>query len=349
MTISAKKFLFLILFSLCIFFCFYWFLFSHRIGANVKAEWWLKNVYDYKDNIANQSKSPKIIIISGSNSLFGVDSSIISKLTGYPVVNLAGHAGLDISFLFLKLEEHLRGGDIVVMPLESVYFERQKLTDWFTNNMLSWGKDDYLSKISTLSMLNFFTSVPSSNILLGLFNRNQPTPIVDDDEAISTVENLIKTEGVAWRGYTYLSLDQHGDIMSGEEVTEKVKKESKNGYSYYMKPGISDRFLTYYTKIEKLTKDRQAKLILTWSVMMKNKSFNLSNEETKKQINKFLFDLDEKSIRLYCDPALFQYDVDFFFDTEFHLNRRGTQMRSQNLGYCINQTLKGISHWRGSH
>jgi hypothetical protein len=40
-----------------------------------------------------------------------------------------------------------------------------------------------------------------------------------------------------------------------------------------------------------------------------------------------------------CDPESFQYDLEMFFDTNYHLNSKGASVRSENLALCINQTL----------
>lgn len=338
---SEKKFILTVIVLLCFFLGFYLFLFSLRTGANVKAEWWLKNVYDYKDYIAARTKSPKIIILSGSNAMFGIDSYIISSITGYPVVNLALHGGLDIQFLLFELEDHLGPDDIVIMPLEDAYYTRNELSQMFTNNMLAWGEDIYLKRITAFEYLNFFLSSPSSNAFKMLLKNDQSTKFLERQEAIYKIENLLKTEGARWRGYTFLSLNQYGDIISENKITAELKKRSdEEGYLYYDVSNVSNRFLTYYRKIEKLAKDRQARLILTWSVMMKNRLFDLSNKETQMKIKDFQSILNRNSIRIYCDPKSFQFDIDSFFNTKFHLNSQGTSIRSKKLADCINQTLQ---------
>ena len=92
--------------------------FKYQLGAHVEAEWWLKNVYSYKEYVAESSNSPRVIIISGSNALIGIDSARIEKIVGRDVVNLALHAGLSLYFHSLQVEEHAGYGDTVVLPLE---------------------------------------------------------------------------------------------------------------------------------------------------------------------------------------------------------------------------------------
>jgi hypothetical protein len=124
--LSPKTYLALVAFLIMVLGNYYYYCFTSQLGGGVKAEWWLKDVYSYKDHVAARMPSPKIIIISGSNGLFGMDSGIISTRTGYPVVNLAGHAALDLEFFYVKLKEHIGEGDIVVMPLEFAFLQRNR-------------------------------------------------------------------------------------------------------------------------------------------------------------------------------------------------------------------------------
>lgn len=222
----------------------------------MKASWWLKNAFDYKDHVASHINAPKIIIISGSNALFGIDSSIVEDETGFQVVNLAGNADLDITFLFIKLKEHMRKGDIVVMPLEFQYFQQEKINYWFANNMLAWGKDDYLDQIGFLELFLFITSVPKSRIYNGVLHQDGESPILEEQRAISNLEDLLNRKGTAWRGYSYLSLNRYGDMVSGEEVNKNMIRDSNKGFHYYGGWDLSERFFKYYKQIEQLVEDR---------------------------------------------------------------------------------------------
>ena len=74
----------------------YLFLFFFQLNASVGADYWIDNAYKYKDHRAKSIQAKKIIIIGGSNALFGINSNIIEHVTGYPGVNLETHAGWDI-------------------------------------------------------------------------------------------------------------------------------------------------------------------------------------------------------------------------------------------------------------
>lgn len=318
---------------------FYYYCFTFQLGARVEAEWWLKDVYSYKDHVAQKTPSPKIIIISGSNGLFGMDSGIISERTGYPVVNLAGHAAMDLEFFYVKLKEHIGEGDIVVMPLEFGFMQSQRYTNWFTNNMLAWGEEDYLSRLDTVSLLKFIVSVPKARVYEGVLKQNGTNPILPEREVVESLESTLQREDRGWRGYKYTSLNRYGDIVSGPEMTEEFIKTVEEGYFYYGGWDISDRFLGMFTKIRKLADEHQGRLLLTWSVSMPNKHFDLSRKRDQTIIEKIRANLANESVIMECEPEDFYFSKELFFDTHYHLNLRGTAERSKKMAECINRVI----------
>ena len=67
----------------------YVYLFSLQVGSPVRAESWIKSVLDYKDYYAKQITKPKLILSSGSNTLFGINSDKLEQQLNIPVVNLS--------------------------------------------------------------------------------------------------------------------------------------------------------------------------------------------------------------------------------------------------------------------
>lgn len=337
--ISGKKFILAATLLILLFSGIYVTLVYSQLGAGVKAEWWLKNVYDFKDHLASKTVSPKIIILSGSNALFGINSSIVSDRTGYPVVNLSGHAGLDLNFLYIKLKKHIRDGDIVVMPLEFGYYQQSKISDWFANNIMAWGKSHYLDQLDYFNLFEFITSVPKARIYEGVLNLSKKSPFLEKSKAVERLQSLLQNDAMAWRGYSYNSLNEHGDVISGDQTTKRILAMSKRGFHYYGGWDISPRFIKLFQKIQALVENTNGKLILTWSVMMKNPLFDLSKPQPQKRLIKIQQNLAKHAITISCDPQDFQFPPEFFFDTQYHLNKTGTEIRSKKLAECITTNL----------
>jgi len=339
MSINKKQFLIITSVMLIFFTILYYACFFYQLGSPVKAEWWLKNLYDYKGYIAEKTKSPKIIIIAGSNALFGINSKIIEKSTKYKVINLAAHAELSIDFLYQKIKDTMGKGDIIVMPLEGNYYIRNKVSESFVNNMLAWGWEDYLSKLGISNLLKFIVSIPKERIYEGILNQNGINPALPKNEVIKSLNKLLAAKGEMFRGYSYKSLNRYGDFNSVKSPTQSLLKLKEKGL-YYMHDGkICDRFISAYKKIIRLINKNHGRLIITWPVTVRNKAFDLSAPKYQKKMDKRREQLAEESIQIRCNPALFNLDVKFFFDTGFHLNMYGTEIRSENLAYCLRRIL----------
>lgn len=59
--------------------------FYYQLGANVESESWIEPMYQIKDKKALEiGDENKIIIVSGSNSLFGINTEMVSNITNKP-------------------------------------------------------------------------------------------------------------------------------------------------------------------------------------------------------------------------------------------------------------------------
>ena len=317
------------------------------IGSYAISAWWVPNIYHYKDYIATSIDQPKIIIAAGSSALFGIDGSTIEETTGYRVANLAVHGALDIDFLYYKLVEHLKKGDIIVMPIEFGVYRRGLESEWFTNNMISWGYEDYIKKLPLQDALSFVFYTPKGRVYQGalssitqnVHNQHKNIPSLSQAEVVSDVEEILNSqEGGSYQGYNYKSLNKYGEFSVDEKPTETLLKKYKNGISYIPR-SINSHFIAVFKKINKLAEARKATLILTWPITIRNKKYDLSTEKHQRDAKKFEALLSEQSIDIHCNPAMFSLGIEYFFDTKNHPNKNGALLISKNLSACINSMI----------
>ncbi|WP_373034128.1 hypothetical protein [Sulfurovum sp.] len=332
----AKNFVLLAIGLVPVFFTAYLLLFLFQLNASVGADYWVNDAYTYKDYRAKGMSSKKIIIIGGSNALFGINSEIIEKLTGYPVLNLATHAGLNMDYFCYKLEQYVGQEDIVVMPLEfSFYTTGENITDLFSNNMMSWGRD-YLLQLPFTDFLKFVLVAEPDRVLAGVIKQVETKGVnynlLTQKEIVNTLQKIWSTGDGKWRGYSYKSLNRFGDVNVALPL--EYHKDSA-----YFKQGqeISSHFLKVYAKIEKLVRVNNGKLYLTYPVTMKNEKFDLGEMESRVRVKNLEKSLDAFDIKMYCNPALFNLDVEYFYNTNYHPNKYGALVRSENLAICLNR------------
>ena len=72
----------------------------------------------YQSVIVEETNEPKIIIVCGSSSAFGLNQAMLEEETGYKVVDLGLHAGFGHLFYSELAKENINEGDIVLLSYE---------------------------------------------------------------------------------------------------------------------------------------------------------------------------------------------------------------------------------------
>lgn len=313
------------------------YVFKMQEGKQVVGEWWLVNTYQFKGMAADSIKSKKIIVLSGSNSLFSINADTITSKTGFPVVNLATHAGLDLNYHFYILKKHMKKGDIVVMPLEYEYYTSSgKSTDWFVNNMTGWGHD-YVSSLPAYDYINFLMNVTPKRILEG-FSATDKGYI----EPISSVYEKFKTADGSYNGYSYKSMDKFGDInyiTNEKTVFENIEKGSFD-YSSNIS-AISDYSANKLKSIKSFVEGNGGTFVLTWPVTMRNPLFDTDISSTINNLARLKSLLHDRGLEIKCSPSASNLGRKFFMDSAYHTNGYGALIRSTFLGECLNTVING--------
>ncbi|TVM17297.1 hypothetical protein DPQ33_08915 [Oceanidesulfovibrio indonesiensis] len=344
MKISPKKHFVLQLLLLGALFLLYTAVFFAQRGAPVKAEWWVRDVLICKEEVA-KTFSPdkkKIIVIAGSNVLLSLDSKLMSQLVGIPVLNLATHGALEISFYRRLLEQHYNPGDIVILPLEaSHYFRTSLYSDWFVNNILAWGAA-YFDDLSPLEQLEFMFHTPPERVLDGVLAAFSEDSKLKDADNIRTLfrKNTGDQKPNHFR-YSYQWLNRQGEFIVDLPPTRRVRNLQRGKDYPYGRGSISDHFLSEYEKIQDLVSKHDGRLILTWPIMLRNPRFDLEKARDQAKVDAFVDDLKKCDIDILYPAALFQFGFHFFYDTESHANRKGAILRTVNLAACVSQDLHG--------
>lgn len=333
---KKKRFVYFTLLNLGALFVLYTGVFHFQLGADLKSESSeIEISYQIKDDKARRiGDARKYIIMSGSNSLFGVDSGLLSQMLDAPVLNLGVHVSLDINYLYFKLEKYVGAQDVILMPLEYNHYSRAGYSDWFVHNMMVW-EPDYFHSLGVLDKARFIFNVNVDRLIEGIRGRLKNGLYRSPDNIVESLRALIEAEGVKWRGYSYTSMNLDGDISVDEPGTISLSQA-------YLptEPQPSAHFLAAYKKIQALAQRRGARLVLVHPVTFRNEKYDLHSERDRQRVEVFTRTLQDAGVQIDCNPALFHLDEQFAFDTFYHTNRKGALVRTENLAYCIQQVLK---------
>lgn len=248
----------------------------------------------------------KIILAGGSNVAFGFDSEKLQNHFSVPVVNLGLHAGLGLSFILQELKHSIKEGDVVLLSLE--YFMNTKGVYKIKKQAANYYKparNYYPFEIR--GELETMLDNLKQNIL-NLFNRAGKI-----------------NERKAYKNKVYI---RKGFNLYGDEVghlnliaPQKIKI-GRNYMEYKLWPGIK-----LLNKFNEFAKDKHVRVYflfpdLAFSEFSKNRL----------AIQKFYMDVkNQLQVETLNTPYDFIYPNNLFFDTKYHLNKIGRDIRTVKL------------------
>ena len=317
----------------------YWYI------PRLNTEGWLKNVLWCKLYVASKTPSPKIIILSGSNAFWGMDSAVIEKRCGYPVVNLAFHASFPVNSYKDLLDKVLNEGDIVILPLELTHYEQSvAINPIIMEACLGWGKEFFPNLTHPLEIMffytfpaawrkNFFRKIPRN---IRKFKKNSylsKAEVLNVFQRHSSTHNISATEKpMFWQVYSFRNMNQYGDIVRTQNLEKLVVRQ----ISFQTKP--SDFFLRSIQELEQFAHSRNARIALTWPVLCKD-AFN------SQQLAALQKSCQKSGITIYGNIQDFQFSTQCFSDTHYHLKTQYARKRTEILVDCMieNNLLPKVS------
>src|SRR5438132_6167383 len=98
-----------------------------NLGVPSRLSSWAFQLTQKKRALAAQASSPKLLIVGGSATLFGISAKEIECETGYRSINLANHAALGPTYMLREAQRAAKSGDTVLLAFE---YELYDLAKW---------------------------------------------------------------------------------------------------------------------------------------------------------------------------------------------------------------------------
>lgn len=289
-------------------------LIAGQLGNYTPSSQWVREAYLFKNNRALEIAEEKLVIVAGSNAMFGVNSSILSEYYGRPVVNQGVNAGIGLPFIIQQAKKILKQGDIVLLPIEHGLYNYDEETNnvmvdyYFTESDLfsglSWNmKLKMLAKISLKRIYQGYLGLPSGFKVAGLYG---PQNMDANGDQINS--------SVAYRHESQLeALNSQLPSRYGAEAPEAPLAWSLLGefQRYADRKGIC--------------------LIYVPSTMMFNPLY--TSDATELDFYQTLpATARAKGLRYVGEPLNFMYATENYFDTNYHLV---SEMRSKHTRALI--------------
>ncbi|MEO8235941.1 MAG: hypothetical protein ABI549_11050 [Flavobacterium sp.] len=288
--------------------CFFGIIFIAILGINLseKKNEKLSNytaAIIYKHSRIEKIKSPKLILAGGSNLAFGIDSGKLEKEFSIPVVNLGLHASLGLSFMLEELKHSIKVGDVVLLSPE--YFLEKN--------------GDYRLKKKTSNFYKEAELYYSSN-LFDDFNIYLENTNVKYKGLFKKVE--IENKSTEIKVYSREAFNKYGDVIAHLDKVNSKELSGKEYFEYRYWEGIDQ-----INEFDNYAKKKNVKVYYLFPDFLKSEYVN-----NRKAITQLESDLKNNlTIPILNKPTDFLFTDGFFYDTVYHLNKKGRNERTNKL------------------
>lgn len=264
-----------------------------------------------------ETPSPKIVLIAGSNFAYGINSKLIADSLQKPVVNMAIHYDYGTKFMFNQISPEMHKGDTVIMGFEYIIESEgnkseQLLMARYFPKAKEWMKfEDIFEEIRENSQLRIKTF---KTVLERLLKNKTITYQVSD------------TTSVFFRG----AINQYGDLVSHfNNPRMKVIPRAILSDKVSLKDAISD-MNTFYKAMQK----RGVNVYFVYPTYSKA-NYKLDQpiiDKFQKEYQKFaLFPILGK-------PTDFVFADSLYHDMAYHLTQKGGEIRTQKIIQLVRKT-----------
>jgi len=275
---------------------------------------WIFDAYEKKEKIAKKIKEKKIVILAGSNALFGVNSRLISKEFGMRVVNYGVNAGVELPYTLHAAKKVISPGDIVIMPLEYPMYSYEATPGVQMIDYILSREASFFLELSLREQFYILWHVSFKRVFDGYFNQS---------------ENRV-TSGL----YGAHHIDSNGD-----QIETALKYKTPNMFAeldalkanrYGAEFDADAVGWEYLEKFVKWCEAKSVKLIFMPSTLMKKeKYFNDSKERWFYE--NIANEVRERGWLYVGEPYRYMYEKEMYFNTDFHLINRGRELRTLQM------------------
>ena len=254
----------------------------------------------------------KIVVIGGSSVAFGLDSELMERYTGLPVVNFGLYASLGSNLMLDLAQEYINEDDIVIFAPE---MDSQALSMYFSANNTLQSAD------GNLDILRGIDSEHYASLFGGMWDFARGK--------IKAGRNGIKlgTLGIyrrdSFNSYCDIDVPRPQNVMNGYYDTNNLPMLRESDYGSEL-----DEFSQYLSEYcSRLPSG--AKMYFSFSPMNElSISDTLSHDDISDFGEYISGRLGLTSISYIEDYIL---DAGYFYDTNFHLNDAGVKLRTIRL------------------
>jgi hypothetical protein len=288
-----------------------------NLGVPTNLSSWTFELNQKKRALATQARSPKLLLVGGSATLFGISAKEIQSDTGYRAINLGTHAALGPTYILREVQRAAKSGDTVLLVFEYELYDFGKVervgTDSLQVDYIVSRDPDFFHSLSPMEKWNVFMLTSNQRLLQGL-------------------ENRVRLEAPRDMGvYDVRYVNDWGDQTHHAEAERPAQRNSIVQRKNPLRYGLSKHPKAFPSikSFCKWAQTQQIRVLATYPNLCDQPEYHLPTaRQTAKTIHDFFAALNVPVIGDYIDTLL---PADQFFDNNYHLTEEAAVARTRRL------------------
>lgn len=253
---------------------------------------------------------PKIVFVGGSSTAFGLNSQLIEDSLHMPVVNMGLHAGLGLEFMLSEVQRDINKGDIIVVAPEYEHFTGNMFRGEKVLVALLFDVNRKSLKSMKASHLMYLTPQIIEYAISKIFYKK--LDVMEDGPA----DGYVKV-------FTRNSFNKYGDESMHWSYPNQIINTKSSAQTTAQ---LADKSFNILADFKSTTERNGAKVIIIPPALQNTQFQNLILT-----INKIDLTLKQNNISFSIPPVEFAYPDTMFFNTAYHLDKRGANLRTQRI------------------
>ena len=271
----------------------------------------------------NSIEGEKLVVVGGSSVAFGLNSGVLAREIGMPVVNFGLYANLGTKLMIDLSKSGIGEGDIIVLAPE---MNDQTLSLYFNSETTLQALDGNFGMLKSIDKENYESLVGASWGFAA-------------DKLAYTVSGRVPENSGA---YMKKWFNEYGDNVYERPYNEMsvTPKNITLDYKYDAEDGAVseyEEFIDYVNEYVEFCTGKGATVYFSFPPM---NEIALTDYNTEENISAF-YDNLVSSLHCKVISNINDYIMDegYFFDSEFHLNDAGVNIRTANIANDLKREL----------
>ena len=262
-----------------------------------------------KKSAAIEKKAPELVILSGSNALFGFSARRLTEQYGIESVNAAVHAGLGLNYILSYARNYIAPGRVFVLPLEYELYSQSSSSGAFIYQVLGFDPS-YFRRLNLLGKAKFISEIPWSDRARFLWRIIVPQAKNETD------------------GYQSRTLNDWGDEAANIPSTRTpmmLARSTKQKPKQYL---VNESIWEEIESFAKEVKAAGGRVVLAYP--------NIYVDSLDTKLNRSFFaEIAQRATKLEVSvlgtPEAATFDAGYAFDTYYHQNTAGQSKSTDRL------------------